>query len=147
MNEFIEKLIGRLEEQVVNRTFDESIKTKNLAYKEAIEIVDQLAEEYKEQNIDQDLMIVASLPSLYPMMQPFEVEAIDRVVSSAKHSGGWIPCSKELPVYLDNVLVCTENGGKTIAHLKHTPNEWRDMYMNKIDDFIAWQPLPVPFKE
>ena len=47
MNEFIEKLIGRLEEKVVNRTFDESIKTKNLAYKEAIEIVNQLAEEYK----------------------------------------------------------------------------------------------------
>lgn len=46
MKEFIEKLIGRLEEKVVNRTFDESIKTKNLAYKEAIEIVNQLAEEY-----------------------------------------------------------------------------------------------------
>ena len=47
MKEFIEKLIGRLEEKVVNRTFDESIKTKNLAYKEAIEIVNQLEEEYK----------------------------------------------------------------------------------------------------
>ena len=47
MKEFIEKLIGRLEEKVVNRTFDESIKTKNLAYKEAIEIVNQLAGEYK----------------------------------------------------------------------------------------------------
>ena len=46
MKEFIEKLIGRLEEKVVNRTFDESIKTKNLAYKEAISIVNQLAEEY-----------------------------------------------------------------------------------------------------
>ena len=46
MNEFIEKLICRLEEKVVNRTFDESIKTKNLAYKEAIKIVNQLAEEY-----------------------------------------------------------------------------------------------------
>ena len=48
MKEFIEKLIGRLEEKVVNRTFDESIKTKNLAYKEAIEIVNQLAEEYRQ---------------------------------------------------------------------------------------------------
>ena len=46
MKEFIEKLICRLEEKVVNRTFDESIKTKNLAYKEAIEIVNQLAGEY-----------------------------------------------------------------------------------------------------
>lgn len=53
MKEFIEKLIGRLEEKVVNRTFDESIKTKNLAYKEAIEIVNQLAEEYR-QDLDKD---------------------------------------------------------------------------------------------
>lgn len=51
MNEFIEKLIGRLKEKVVNRTFDESIKTKNLAYKEAIEIVKQLAEEYKNESV------------------------------------------------------------------------------------------------
>ena len=46
MKEFIEKLIGRLEEKIVNLTFDESIKTKNYAYKNAIEIVNKLTEEY-----------------------------------------------------------------------------------------------------
>ena len=64
MKEFIEKLIGRLEEKVVNRTFDESIKTKNLAYKEAIEIVNQLAEEYKTE------------------------------CNSIRLYNGWIPCSE-----------------------------------------------------
>ena len=47
MKEFVEKLIGRLEEMIVNLTFDESIKTKNYAYKNAIEIVNEVAEEYK----------------------------------------------------------------------------------------------------
>ena len=63
-----------------------------------------------------------------------------------EYNNGWIPVSERLPVYLDNVLVCTKNGGRTIAHLKHTPIEWRDMYMNKIDDVIAWKYLDAPYQ-
>jgi len=115
MNEFIEKLIGRLEE--LKELHKELIKDglsveyhsgcKELS-EDAISIVNQLAEEY---------------------------------------NNGWVFCSEKLPYYYENVLVCTENGGKTIAHLKHTPIEWVDMYANKIDGIVAWQYLPNPYKE
>lgn len=101
MNEFIKKLIGRLEENgqkmceakssVPYGKHSPSNHTyyKAISVKKAIHIVNQLAEEYN-QNSDQDLMIAESLPSLYPMMQPFEVEAIHRVVERGKYGGGWI---------------------------------------------------------
>ena len=127
MKEFIEKLIGRLEEQkeqykrarenthcVITETSEcDSCKADHYLYARlrctdrTIEIVNQLAEEY---------------------------------------NNGWIPCSERLPGYLDNVFICTKNGGRTIAHLKHTPIEWRDMYMNKIDDVIAWKHLDNPYQ-
>ena len=63
-----------------------------------------------------------------------------------EYNNGWILCSDRLPDFLDNVLVCTKSGGRTIAHLKHTPIEWRDMHMNKIDDVIAWKYLDAPYQ-
>ena len=74
--------------------------------------------------------------------------AIDIINKEAKsYNNGWILCSDRLPDFLDNVLVCTKSGGRTIAHLKHTPIEWRDMYMNKIDDVIAWKYLDAPYQQ
>lgn len=54
---------------------------------------------------DQDLMIVESLPSLYPMMQSFEEEAVYRVVERAKYNNGWIACSEKLPEVETKVLI------------------------------------------
>lgn len=78
-------------------------------------------------------------------------EAINKAISIAnqlaeEYNNGWILCSDRLPDFLDNVLVCTKSGGRTIAHLKHTPIEWRDMHMNKIDDVIAWKYLDAPYQ-
>lgn len=74
--------------------------------------------------------------------------AIEIIKQLAKeYNNGWVFCSEKLPYYYENVLVCTKNGGKTIAHLKHTPIEWVDMYANKIDGVVAWQYLPNPYKE
>jgi len=121
MKEFIEKLIGRLEE-----LYNSNDKMKKKAYeeqdwenfelfthgnegvKESIEIVNQLAEEYK-QNIDQDLIILASLPSLYPL-QPFEEEALHKVVSRAKDSGVWISCSTDMPEHDQEVFIKFSDG-------------------------------------
>lgn len=58
---------------------------------------------------------------------------------------GWIPCSKKMPLFIDNVLVCTKSGGIKIASLT-VGKRFCDMYMNIIDDVIAWQPLPEPYK-
>lgn len=65
---------------------------------------------------------------------------------AGEYNNGWILCSDRLPDFLDNVLVCTKSGGRTIAHLKHTPIEWIDMHMNKIDDVIAWKYLDAPYQ-
>lgn len=74
-------------------------------------------------------------------------EIIDMIEEfTEEHNNGWISVSDRLPDYFDNVLVCTQSGGRTIAHLKHTPIEWRDMHMNKIDDVIAWEHLDAPYQ-
>lgn len=167
MNKFIEKLIGRLEEAKnrANRHYNYGDET---AYRHSIEIVNQLAEEYKQHN-DQDLMIVESLPSLYPMMQPFEVEAIHRVVERGKNNNGWIPCSDRLPEDCDNrfYMCIVENHEEDLPMFCQYDEEygfgfWHDIYDEHTLGFvdsefktneelgyekvIAWQPLPEPFK-
>lgn len=111
MRGFMEKLISRLEENLGNANFEKATKEVNesfyegmaFAYGDSINIVNQLAEEYNadiptldvnelfeavEQNdISTDLMIVSSLPSLYPL-QEFETEAVHRVVAKNATVGG-----------------------------------------------------------
>ena len=152
MKEFIEKLIGRLEERInenkkyTSTPLGNDAKNQIIGMKKAIKIANQLAEEYKEQNNDQDLMIVASLPSLYPMMQPFEVEAIHRVLGRAKDNNGWIPCSEKLPEEKGDYLV-TCNDGKVRVWWFVVGEDfkcWR-IGVHTLKP-IAWQPLPEPFK-
>lgn len=68
---------------------------RNFGVRQAIEIVNQVASEYGEEVNENDLTIVESLPSLYPL-KDFEEEAVRRVVMS-RNGGGWIPCSERLP--------------------------------------------------
>lgn len=159
MKEFIEKLIGRLEE--IRQECHKLQKTTDDAYgymkqKQGIdvakEIVKELAEEYK------DNVIIDGQYCWQTCGATEHCKECNRLCNgnidyyenydfmAEENNGGWIPCSKRLPVYLDNVLVCAKNGGRTIAHLKHTPIEWRDMYMNKIDDVIAWKHLDAPYQ-
>lgn len=122
MQEFIEKLIGRFRDCTTIEDYGELF----VSLDEVENIINELAEEY-EREVDQTDYANIELYNFW-----------------LKHQ--WIPCSERLPVYLDNVLACTKNGGRTIAHLKHTPIEWRDMYMNKIDDVIAWKYLDAPYQ-
>ena len=120
MNEFIEKLIGRLEERknhfgtlvVVGK--DDLVLNYNLgkmhSFEDSIEIVNQLAEEY---------------------------------------NNGWIPCSERLPSEGQTVLVqdfedyyevcnCeTKNGIKGFSSW-----EW----WSSANNYLAWQPLPAPYQ-
>jgi hypothetical protein len=122
MKEFIEKLIGRLEEardwyssaQLVychNPVYVESFINREAAMNLAIEIVNQLAEEYK---------------------------------------GGWIACGERLPEVATCYLVTEEvtvNSKKqyvTDIRLFGTEDEWLCPSNRKI---IAWQPLPSTYKE
>ena len=124
MNEFIEKLIGMLEE-----LYARNDKTKKMAYEEkdwekfdlfthrcegiysAIEIVNQLAEEY---------------------------------------NNGWIPCSERLPENISTVLVQVEEFESPTIGWYGNIDGWRllEKDFDELNDFtvIAWQPLPPAYQ-
>lgn len=153
MKEFIEKLIGRLEEKVVNRTFDESIKTKNLAYKEAIEIVNQLAEEYNNEAVKGDLIskkaVITELNGIY-LDNPWDdkEDILEKAIGIVDHfptayNNGWIPCSERLPDKEGEYLVTLRRWNcVTFANFKDIKNNphFDTNYVT------AWQPLPAPYQ-
>lgn len=115
MKEFVEKLIERLEE-LRKLEVDMIGGYCQSTISKAIEIVNQLAEEYINCSTD----------------------------TSTNTSSGWIPCSERLPLFIDNVLVCTKSGGRTVACLTNG-KRFCDMYMNIIDNVVAWMPLPPAY--
>ena len=128
MKEFIEKLIGRLEDGIFS--MDERMKydiktqkhliSQNQGIRYAINSINELAEEYINTSTD----------------------------TSTDTSSGWIPCSERLPAedgyylttirfyHLHNLVAmgCNFEDGK-----------W--LYMDGDDEVLAWMPLPQPYKE
>lgn len=125
MNEFIEKLIGRLEEEAeqscVLGDIDVWYDGMESGFLGAIEIVKELAEEYK----------------LFG--------------NSEQVNGGWIPCSERFPDKETKYLVCLENGEVKISEYEtfldrngYLVHAWKRCLKHKV---IAWQPLPDPYIE
>ena len=159
MQKAFEKIVDRLEElkkKDCTKNQDDNYVVKNtkdlmrLAYNNAIKIANQVAEEYKT-TILNDLEIVASLPSLYPMMQDFEEEAILNVVASVNNDS-WIPCSSGvMPKYGDNVLVSLNYAFLPLIATLYEDNTWKMLQgVNGLIDItgkvIAWRELPQPYQ-
>ena len=122
MKEFIEKLIGRLEEISVSRDNDGVINGCNMGIcedddclkclkKKVISIVNELAEEY--------------------------------INTSTDTSSGWVACSERLPEANQKVLTCDKDGWISVN--VNMP------YIGVRNDFecgyyVAWMPLPAPYK-
>lgn len=123
MKEFIEKLIGRLEEKIVNLTFDESIKTKNYAYKNAIEIVNELAEEHSANTTQKSANGWIPCSERLPEMN-----------------------QKVLASYEDRYLSAAN--GVCEGMYVYTWGKWDISDYAVEDDYkvIAWQPLPQPYQ-
>lgn len=126
MKEFIEKLIGRLEElSIPIYDSDGEIKNKVVFTDIAKNIVNELAEEYKL------------------------LENIEQL------NNGWIPCSRELPPQpKENPLFEYKPLELYLVSLSSTDYPWRAFWNGKYftDGFskvepIAWMPLPAPYKE
>ena len=126
MQQFIDKLISRLEER--RKSHEEALrlyvdgKYGNFARQEEkqieeleciCEIVNQLAEEYK---------------------------------------GGWIPCSVELPKYMERAITCDEKGNihVFICDGKYFLDEFCKRITENHERYyvpIAWQYLPSPYQK
>ena len=155
MKEFIEKLIGRLEE--INHTDYGSIGSyeSHVAVRDCLRdvknIVNQLAEECK-----------SSIPiTHYDLIVKFIESEIERTSSFAEHdtqinimnyvqqlqeqnNNGWIPCSERLPETYENVSICQSDGYVNVGW--YSLNEFKDMNSILYKDVIAWQPLPAPYQ-
>jgi hypothetical protein len=117
MNEFIDKLIERLEEERKGAENELSIsKDERFAYQYAIHtsitIVNQLAEEYK----------VSEMPT------------------------GWISVSERLPEE-DKRVLCQEKNNMFIGFVDSFDGEWRDNHHYRRTNVKAWCELPAPFTE
>ena len=69
-----------------------------------------------------------------------------------KHkNGGWIPCSKRLPEYGDYLVTMQQGNvfhGKPFVNWASYDGDFYDSIDGKVfDNVIAWQPLPVAYKE
>ncbi len=144
MKEFIEKLIGRLEEKITENTNDDMsyrIPYFGLCY--AIEIVNQLAEEYKEC----DLCYFAN---------PCEYQNKDAKLplSEFEDDNGWIPCSERLPEDNSYIMLSFENFNVPVIGRYEEDENGGAFYAGDEDETLvsqymfvnAWQPLPEPYQ-
>ncbi len=132
MKEFIEKLIGRLEDRIkYNELCHEEFPNAKMsltyevqinAYKNAISIVNQLAEEY--------------------------------INCSTNTSRGWIPCSERLPertkpIQTEEYTVTMRKitrVGKCSPFSSHASFDYESgKWLVKGFEVIAWQPLPPAY--
>ena len=68
-----------------------------------------------------------------------------------EYNGGWISCSERLPECGTKVLVQYGCGRINIEECKKNTDGiigfYDGNYWSNADNYIAWQPLPEPFKE
>lgn len=180
MKEFAEKLIKRLEEKIAEYDiriqrrngacyYDESQNLKKLddrarGIEQAIEIVNQLAEEYNsskssslaEQIADDLSAVLKEAKSMgckeVKYFHHIPLENVEIVINalrvynqdSTKNKQGWIPCSEMLPEGNERVIACFANG--TVTELVFYDGLFRGIYNYNTNVIIAWQPLPDPYK-
>lgn len=120
MKEFVEKLIGRLEEETYNMEICEEQFDMNSPYFMDVD--------YKMVKFDDAKTIINELAEEYSADTP------------QKSAAGWIPCSERLPEGNDDVMVIyTDNEGEVdICCL--------DWFLAYSDTMLVWMPLPEPYK-
>ena len=69
-------------------------------------------------------------------------------------TSGWIPCEERLPEEDEDVLVCFKKAkGLMVVHLAYYWDArgvfWEDCFSRccKLEEVLAWMPLPEPYKE
>ena len=121
MQEFVKKLIERVEERIQENTNEDmSYKIPYFGLEIALNIVNQLAEEYK-------------------------INLSEKLTSS----DGWIPCSERLPEGKESykVLVTDEDGIMAVCYFLEITKIFKVCWDGEeFQDVIAWQPLPEHYQ-
>lgn len=74
------------------------------------------------------------------------VYAVTHIINQQPTSDGWIPVSERLPD-MENVLGTTEEGEVKMVWYNPNLKKWFGSPVVHIENVIAWQPLPQPYKE
>ena len=156
MKEFIGKLISRLEESSYDDVVDDmnpfDTPNKVVLLSEAIEIINELAEECINTSTDTSRECNKALDSLHKKILHSKLaeevtESELEALVEAKYNG-WIPCSERLPevedVYLITILFHRLQNPVVMA-CNFEDGEWWEIHKN--DKVIAWCELPAPYKE
>lgn len=152
-NELCEKIKERLEEEVKYQnekaetsppfcklTFEEARRKMAECYEHAIEIVNQVAEEYQE-------------CALCYFGNPCEYQNKDARMPESELNNGWIPCSERLPdtEHKPHKPVLVQLKMSMVIGYANSAGQWfadcgDGCSLDVTDEAIAWQPLPEPYE-
>lgn len=116
------------------------------------EVFEKIKERLKSKHIPY-LGLDSSAPYGTEMVKLFDaIEIVNQVAEeyvpdiNVVNNNGWIPCSERLPEEeYDTVLAVTDRNHYCVA-VYTTEHGFRTMDIDCEGDFIAWQPLPEPYK-
>lgn len=120
MKEFVEKLIGRLEEE------------REISYADFYEYLMKY-ELYNDFDEDDDWFYKGLIRAISIVNQLTE-----------EYNNGWIPCSERLPEVNQKVLTCDKDGWISVnVNMPYmgVRNDFKCGY------YVAWMPLPAPYQK
>lgn len=150
MKEAFEKIKEMMEETTFKAELHDfgwkgQIVNNLLCLGDAVDIVNQVAEEYSNSEIPN--------MSEKPTSLPVEPKSL-----TEKFNDGWIPCSERLPecddyAETDALLFQHQTGSIEVGYFGKK-NAWRDCYFRHYRStagvdasvVVAWMPLPAPYK-
>ena len=156
MKEFIDKLIGRLEELRIDKSnyfgvlniVAEKYDRANEMLDDAIEIAKELAEEYIPctkpcADCEAYDLVKHNCPKFCKVIK----ETVEELAE--EYNNGWIPCSNKLPDKYGEYLCCDKYGEYIIGYPTARVSS-DDYYVETeheiMNNCIAWQPLPEAYK-
>ena len=119
-------------------------KSTQLAFDDAIEIVKQEAEQYKE--CYKDCGECEAYNKEKHHCPKFCKVIKETVKEIEENHNDWISCSERLPKYGEVVMCSCTNGGITISCITHKGVKPSKSVRFGQHSVIAWKPLPLPYQ-
>lgn len=166
MKEFIDKLIERLEEKKSEHLHDEEVtqglgkinlasfcSAKARALDGAIEIVNELAEEYKDKDVNGDLIsrreLIEKVQIYFSENRIHQNDLAEVIVNlPTVHNNGWILCSERLPQVETEVYIVAKRKyrGGTVRYITTTAM-YEDGTVRENDSCWRWEDIEGEWDE